>query len=176
MATVLPTAGDQSSDDHAALSRMFVEHAKDELSKGDRLQASEKVWGAVAHAIKAIAVQRGWRHQRHSLITAIGELLAKEYGRPDFSNTVSIAESFHVNFYENQKEESAIHAAIAAVEPLIAELDDIRTSPPRPYTVMNAEDQRLLQRILGRRVQINDHSDVGFSQPPDDIGVGTPEV
>ena len=176
MATVLPTAGDQSSDDHAALSRMFVEHAKDELSKGDRLQASEKVWGAVAHAIKAIAIQRGWRHQRHSLITGIGDQLALEYGRPDFSTTVSMAESFHVNFYENQRATPAIRAAIAAVEPFIIELNDIRTSPPRPYTVMNAEDQRLLQRILGRRVQINDHSDVGFSQPPDDIGVGTPEV
>ena len=176
MTTSLPTAGDQSSDDHSALSRRFVEHAKDELSKGNRLQASEKVWGAVAHAIKAIAVQRGWRHQRHSLITAIGDQLAQEYGRPDFSTTVSMAESFHVNFYEDQRAAPAIRAAIAAVEPFIAELDRVRASPPRPYTVMNASEQRLLQRILGRSVQINDYSDVGFSQPPDNVAGATPEV
>jgi uncharacterized protein (UPF0332 family) len=176
MTTSLPTAGDQSSDDHSALSRRFVEHAKDELSKGDRLQASEKVWGAVAHAIKAIAVQRGWRHQRHSLITAIGDQLALEYGRPDFSTTVSMAETLHVNYYENQREEPAIRAIIAAVEPFIVELEQVRTSLPRPYTVTNASEQRLLQRILGRSVQINDYSDVGFSQPPDNVAGATPEV
>ena len=36
----------------------LIRHAQDELDRGDRLQASEKAWGAVAHQLKAIANDR----------------------------------------------------------------------------------------------------------------------
>lgn len=51
----------QSPDDHMQISPRFLEHAWDELSKGERLQASEKVYGAVGHALAAIGKERGWR-------------------------------------------------------------------------------------------------------------------
>ena len=61
--TQQPSPGNADVGDHVLMSRNFLEQAKIELSKGDGLQASEKVWGAVAHALKAIGVQRGWRHR-----------------------------------------------------------------------------------------------------------------
>ena len=63
MTIPLPPTGANSADDHMAISRVFVDHARNELRLGNNLQASEKVWGAAAHAIKAIAIERGWRHQ-----------------------------------------------------------------------------------------------------------------
>ena len=39
-------------EDHAVHSDRLIRHAWEQLEQGDRLQASEKAWGAVAHALK----------------------------------------------------------------------------------------------------------------------------
>ena len=64
MTTPLPLPDSNDVDDHIAISRRFIDHARDELDRGNRLQASEKIWGAAAHALKAIAIQRGWNHSQ----------------------------------------------------------------------------------------------------------------
>ena len=38
--------------DHAAHSAALLAHAQEMIDQGDRLQASEKIWGAVAHKLK----------------------------------------------------------------------------------------------------------------------------
>ena len=38
---------------HALHSERLIFHAELEIVQGDRLQASEKAWGAVAHRVKA---------------------------------------------------------------------------------------------------------------------------
>ena len=43
----------QSPDDHMQISRRFLEHARDEMAKGERLQASEKVYGATRLCTKS---------------------------------------------------------------------------------------------------------------------------
>ena len=45
----------QPIESHEVHSARLLGHAREMLAKGDRLQASEKVWGAVAHGIKALA-------------------------------------------------------------------------------------------------------------------------
>lgn len=45
--------------DHRKISEEFMRRSKEYLSKGELLQASEKGWGAAAHAIKAYAASRG---------------------------------------------------------------------------------------------------------------------
>ena len=49
------------------ISRHLLRQAQDELEKGDILQASDKVWGALlAHAIKAACQRMGWNHHAHN--------------------------------------------------------------------------------------------------------------
>ena len=43
---------------HNTHSERLMRHAFEQLEKGDRIQASEKAWGAVAHKIKVIAGER----------------------------------------------------------------------------------------------------------------------
>ena len=40
-------------------SRHFLAQVDDELARGELEEASNKVWGAAAHAIKAVAERRG---------------------------------------------------------------------------------------------------------------------
>ena len=167
--THLPPPDANDVDDHMAMSRRFIDHARDELNRGNRLQASEKVWGAAAHALKAIGVQRGWRHRSHGNIFDVGEHLGKEFDRVDeFQSRLNTADSMHQNFYENNRREDAIRLAIDEVEKLVDDLDVVRTSPPRPFTVANDVDSERIAHLLGlrgsERPAIGAHSNIGFSQ------------
>ena len=148
------------------ISRGFVDHARNQLARGNRLQASEKVWGAAAHALKAIAIQRGWRHGHRSYIFAIASQLSEEYERSDFIVRMGVADLMHSNFYENEHDEYAISITIAEVEQFVDDLDAVRSAPPRPFTVETNSARDRLQRLLGKRVKLGDHSDVGFAQAP----------
>ena len=169
MVTSLPEPGELGVEGHAQMSRRFLEHARACLAEGDRVQASEKVWGASAHALKAVGEQRGWIHGNHGNVLAIGEHLGREFDRePLFLRCLSQAESMHINFYENRREEDVIERALLDVETLVNELDAIKSLPPRPYTVRDASDRNRLGRLLGLRGEgrppIGGYSPVGYSQ------------
>lgn len=166
--TPLPPPGEASIEHHVQMSRRFLEHARNELRMGNRLQASEKVWGAAAHALKAIGMQRGWNHRSHANVNAIGEHLTRECHEPDFARYLLIANAMHRNFYENDAEEDTIEMAIDDAGEFVTRLDEVRASPPRPYTVTDQADQRRLTRLLGLsenyQLPIGAHSSVGFSK------------
>ena len=169
MTTELPEPGELGVEGHAQMSRRFLEHARDELTKGDRIQAAEKVWGAAAHALKAVGEQRGWLHDRHPNIFDIGEHLGLEFGQFDqFSRYLAQAEYMHRNFYLNGWSEAAVKAALNDVETFVNELERIRSSPPRPFTIRDEGDRIRLGRLLGltrsERPPIGDYSPVGYSR------------
>ena len=69
---------------HIATSRCLLEQAEREYRAGDVLQASEKGWGAAAHAVKAIAEGRGWEHDRHGHLFRTARRIANEWGSPRY--------------------------------------------------------------------------------------------
>ena len=167
MTMELPRAGQrQTPEDHATISRRLIVHAREQLDLGDRLQAAEKVWGAAAHALKSIAIQRGWRHNHHEYMFPIAGQLAREYDRPEFHDWLGVADSCHGNFYSNQRDEDSIGRAIEVVEQFVADLEVVRSSPPRPVTVESNAERNRLQVLLGRAVPIGSHSEVGFTRTP----------
>lgn len=154
-----------SPEDHMKMSRRFVAHARSELAKGHRLQSSEKVWGAAAHALKAIAIQRGWNHRSHDLMYVIATQLQAERGRPDLAARFGYTESHHRNFYNNDRFSSEINIAIDNVEELVEELDAVLREGAWPYTVEKPEDQDRLEELTGRRYSIGAKSANGFTVP-----------
>ncbi len=168
----LPEPGEASIEEHVYMSRRFIPLAKRELEAGRRLQASEKTWGAAAHALKAIALQRGWQHKGHATLLAIADQLGKEFGDPDLSNHASIMDSMHTNFYENRRLVDAISSALDDAEAFLDKLDEIRNSSPRPFTVADDNDRISLGLVLGvrrgQRPPIGSYSNVGFSRNHDD--------
>ena len=168
MLTALPEPGQLTPDGHAQISRRFLEQARMHLDEHDRLQAGEKIWGAAAHALKAIGEQRGWEHDGHVNVTDIAEHLGREFGLDEpFHHYLNSADAVRKNFYNYKRSESSIRLALTDVATLMDELDLIRNSPPRPYTVADDEDRIRLGRLLGlrrsERPAIGDHSPVGYS-------------
>ena len=90
---------------HWTHSERLMQHAFEELAKGERVQASEKAWGAMAHTLKAIADERGLTYGRHN--QALGILRAILADVTDTTRRRSIrtgfiaAEGLHRNFYDD---------------------------------------------------------------------------
>jgi uncharacterized protein (UPF0332 family) len=164
MSTGLPVPGESGPEQHAEISRIFLAQATEELEADDRLQASEKSWGAAAHALKAIAEQRGWNHNSHALVIATAEHLAREFQRQDFVDLIQIAQASHVNFYENIQESDSVERAISQIEYFLGELDGVRAAPPRPFRVESTSDRNRLRRLIGKDVNVGDFSPTGFDQ------------
>ena len=98
-----------TAGEHVAISRRFIEQADEELDRGDLPQASEKAWGAVAHRLKAIARQRGWRQGKHGDFYRIVTLLGRETDRRvELERLLSSADALHANFYNAIKSESEV--------------------------------------------------------------------
>ena len=109
----------QPIEDHGVHSQRLIQHAEEQLANGDRLQASEKAWGAVAHSLKDIAGRRGWRYRTHAHVYDVAARLAEEQGQPDIQSLVSVATMLHQNYYEDLMPEGVIHHNIGQVKKML---------------------------------------------------------
>jgi uncharacterized protein (UPF0332 family) len=164
MTTPLPPPGAASPDDRTVISRRFIQHAREELRRGNRLQSSEKAWGAMAQALKAIAQARGWQHRGHNYILDAGHQIGMEYGHSRVLLATNHANNMHRNFYENSDYPEYISATITLIEDLLPELDNFRFEAPNSFTINDEIDRLRLRRLTGNQtLQIGDTSPVGFS-------------
>ena len=97
----------------------LVRQSRRELEEGDLRQASEKVWGACALAIKAHALaKRGVRLESHRDLWEYKNEVAKELGewvRAVFRQ----ADSMHRNFYEDVATREDVEDTLKDVEKLV---------------------------------------------------------
>ncbi len=134
---------------HAEMSRRLIQQAHYELEqKGDRVQASEKAAGAVAHAIKALGEDRQWRHGSHNLRREIINLIADEYHRQDLKYLQRAADDLHANFYEDLLFEFRLKELLAEVTELLEFLLEVRKRGHNPDFVPSADQHRSISRLL----------------------------
>ncbi len=109
---------------HAA-SRHLLQQARAELALGDLRQASEKGWGAAAQMVKAVAEFRGWPHRHHGLLTQAVEELATETGDDSLVDRFALANSLHVNFYEDVLRSRTVRRHLDQIETLADTLESM---------------------------------------------------
>ncbi|MYA15427.1 MAG: hypothetical protein F4Z28_00985 [Gammaproteobacteria bacterium] len=85
--------------EHIQTAQEFLDKADRYFSEGDELQGSEKMWGAAAHAVMAVAQQRGWNYGDHRSLRVAVRRIAEEQDDPSLELAFGIAEKFHANFY-----------------------------------------------------------------------------
>ena len=108
---------------HRVHSQRLMEHAQEELRKSDRLQASEKAWGTVAHALKVVADDLGMKYTQHADARRVARQLAQ--GSPDEDilwGGFSTADGLHRNFYEDIQTREDLEYALAQVERFLTAL------------------------------------------------------
>ena len=161
----LPEPGFQSADDRRTIGRRFILQAARHLLEGDRLQAGEKAWGAVAHNLKVIGDQRGWHHGNHQQIENIGRQIVAELRDPELGHAISDAYHYgHGNFYENQRSIDEMKETIRLAEEVLPALEALQWAEPRPFTISSNTQLRRLRGLTGNdALQVGDTSAVGFS-------------
>ena len=96
-----------------------------ELEAGDVGQASEKGWGAAAQMVKAVAEDRGWRHQTHAALHEIIERIVRETGDNAIGKRFKVAGYLHQNFYENWAGEDSVADGLDEVRDLLDRLEPL---------------------------------------------------
>lgn len=161
-ATELPPVGANDEQAHARISRRFREHTAIEIKKENRLQASEKIWASVAHALKAVAEQRGWENDSHTHLYDVARQLGTESSESTsrsrrsrsrkataFVKHLDVAGRMHDNFYENERSWADIFDARDDAQKFIDQLNIFLDKPPGRFRIRTPEDQYRLARLLG---------------------------
>ena len=128
------------------ISRHLLQQAEEELDKGDVFQASEKIWLAVAHELKAIAQQRGWNHRYHNHLRAEASFLSMEWNRPDWQVTFGAIENMHTNAYEHQWFPGYLRPYLEPARAYCRELAETRQASP-PQDVQLTPEQQATQTV-----------------------------
>ncbi len=139
------------------ISRHLLEQAQEELDKGDILQASDKVWGATAHAIKAVCQRMGWNHHAHNHLRAAANYVAAEFGRDDLMSAYGYLDALHTNYYEHQLLAGEVRVGISNVAFFIRELAALplnQLPADRSHlSPLERQDQERRLRMLTRKNQ-----------------------
>ena len=116
---------DPKVEEHLRISRQFLRQAESEFAQGDRLQASEKGWGAAAHGVKAVAQRRGWRHDEHRYLFEAIDKIYSETGDREVLVLFQIASSLRTNFIEDWQTDNQVQKGIERVEVLLKKLEPL---------------------------------------------------
>ena len=139
MTTLTRPAPTPPQTPHSVHRDQFLAHAKERAAARDRLQASEKIWGAAAHALIDFARKRGWPLATHADFLDIARHIQRSARREDKAITrlYAVMEGHHRNFYSDTRSMSDIREGIAEAEEflaLIADADEkIPVDAPPPY-------------------------------------------
>ena len=155
---------------HYKTSRRLIRQASYELDKrGDRVQACDKASGAVAHAVKAAAEARHWRHDSHNLRRRIVYLLSAEYDLVDLTAMQDAADRLHDNFYEDLMFDHEVRDRLGRLTGLLETFTGLLELPPNPYFVPDPEQERMMVRLRLTPEEIAERLAIEYPPPPPDF-------
>ena len=156
----------QGAEHHAAHSRRLIRQANYELARrGDRVQASEKAAGAVAHGVKALAESRNWRHDSLNRRRSIVHLIAAEYGLPELTAMQAIADQLHHNFYEDLMYDGEVGNLLGQVTSSLEIFMGLWERGPNPDFVPAPEQEIVLRRLRLSEDEIREKSAIDYPPP-----------
>lgn len=151
---------------HIKISRRLIRQAGYELERrGDRVQASDKAAGAVAHAVKAVAEARYWRHDSHNRRRNIVDLLAAEYGLPDLTVMQDTADKLHDNFYEDTMQDFQVRDRLERVSGILETFTGLLGREPNPDFAPTGEQERALSRLRLSEEEIAEREAIDYPEP-----------
>lgn len=160
----LPEPGSATVEDRVQISRRFIRQAPGELARGDRLQATEKIWGALAQMLKAHGQQRGWMNLGgHRTVGHIARQLAAEYNDLEIVDAYVASDNGHRNFYDNEMSRPEIADIITVVAGVLPRLESALYESPQPFTIRDGDLWRVRTLTGKQDLQVGDTSPTGFS-------------
>ena len=155
---------------HYKTSRRLIRQARYELDqRGDRVQACDKASGAVAHAVKAAAEARHWRHDSHNLRRRIVYLLSAEYDLTDLTAMQDAADRLHDNFYEDLMFDHEVRDRLGRLTGLLETFTGLLERDPNPDFVPDPQQERMMVRLRLTPEEIEERLAIEYPPPPPDF-------
>lgn len=107
------------------LSEKYFKDAEKLLNKKELVQASEKLWGATATMVKAVAKNYKLYHNGHRELFKVIDVLANKTKDNELLTLFHIASSLHINFYENWLTEKEVKNGYENTEKLLVKLNNL---------------------------------------------------
>ena len=107
------------TEDHARVALAFLEASHREFAAGDRLQASEKLWGAATLALMAVEMRRSRILGSHNAFRDAAERISDELDDASIEYGFAHAERFHRNFYHDDIGDYELDALRPRVEDFV---------------------------------------------------------
>ena len=82
------------------------------IEAGDRIQASEKLWGVAAYGIKVISDARGWPHNTHTDTIILARYITEMLGDQRIGDLFLMMNGFHGNFYEDRVDDATLRRGL----------------------------------------------------------------
>lgn len=92
-------------EDHSETALEFLDASDREFENDNVVRGAEKLWGAAAHAVMAVAQEPGWLHDSHRSLKNAVVRLAEECDDPLVRSNFLVAEKFHRHFYHDSMED-----------------------------------------------------------------------
>lgn len=161
----LPEPGAATVEDRVHISHRFIRQAGEELERGDRLQATEKIWGALAQMLKAHGQLRGWMNLgSHRTVGHIAQHMDIEYDGIPVLRAYVAADNGHRNFYDNELSPPEIEGIITIVSSVLSDLEIALREPPRPFVISDVDQRWRVRTLTGKQdLEVGDASPTGFS-------------
>ena len=87
---------------HRANSKRLQARSGRTLREGERLTSSEEIWGAAAHAVKAVARRRGWPHHSDSALSRIADYIGETVDNDNIGLLFTALEMTRYNSHYNR--------------------------------------------------------------------------
>ena len=94
--------------EHVELAPEFLDEADADLAADKTLKGAEMLWGAVAHALIAVALRNGWPYDSHGALKRVAKRLPNVPGMSHWLTEFDVMERFHNHFYHGQMSDSRI--------------------------------------------------------------------
>lgn len=82
------------TQEHTQTAMEFLDKADRHYADGYQVQASATLWEAAAHAVMAVASERGWPHANQSELRQAAGRLADEHNDPLISGGFALSEKY----------------------------------------------------------------------------------
>lgn len=94
--------------EHVELAPEFLNEADVEFAGGKTLKGAEMLWGAVAHALIAVALRNSWPYDSHGALKEVAKRLPNVPGASHWLTEFDVMERFHNHFYHGQMTDGRI--------------------------------------------------------------------
>ena len=114
------------AEKHTRLAEKLMADAGREISAGELVQGSEKLWGAASQALKAYCASHGMSHGKYAQRRHAALELADKRGDDSIRLAFKLAESCHANFYNDWMEQEDLDSHVADIRTFVEKILNAR--------------------------------------------------